>query len=58
MKMIRATGLVLFILGAIIGIMDLLDVIQLGSSNNPFYGSLALMIAGICLTFLSQIGDR
>lgn len=54
MKSIRLIGLVLFILGAGVAIVDLLDMIQVARRDNPFYGALALMIAGISLTFLSQ----
>jgi hypothetical protein len=57
MRSIRAIGLVLFILGAGVAIIDLLDMIEVAKRDNPFYGALALMIAGISLTFLSQAGD-
>jgi hypothetical protein len=58
MRILRGVGLILFILGAIVAILDLLDMIQLGRSDNPFYGALALMVAGISLTFLSQSGEE
>ncbi len=58
MKYLWIIGLLLFIIGAAIGIMDLLDVIVLDSRNNPFYGALSLMIAGICFTFLSQAREK
>ncbi|MBK8502498.1 MAG: hypothetical protein IPL46_09940 [Saprospiraceae bacterium] len=58
MRSIRAIGLVLFILGAGVAIVDLLDMIEVAKRDNPFYGALALMIAGISLTFLSQTGDK
>ena len=58
MRSIRAIGLVLFILGAGVAIVDLLDVIEVAQRDNPFYGALALMIAGISLTFLSQARDE
>ncbi|NND32899.1 MAG: hypothetical protein HKN76_09930 [Saprospiraceae bacterium] len=58
MSILRGIGLILFIFGAIIAILDLLDMIRLGGNDNPFYGALALMVAGICLTFLSQSGEE
>lgn len=58
MRYLRLIGLILFILGAVIAVLDLLDMIEMAKRDNPFYGSLALMIAGICLTFLSQAGEE
>ncbi|MCB0685688.1 MAG: hypothetical protein KDC53_04160 [Saprospiraceae bacterium] len=58
MRSLRFIGLFLFIVGAVVAILDLLDVIQVAKRDNPFYGALALMIAGISLTFLSQSRDQ
>ena len=57
MRLLRGVGLIIFIFGAIVAILDLLDMIKLGSNDNPFYGALALMVAGICLTFFSQSNE-
>ncbi|MCB0664602.1 MAG: hypothetical protein KDC80_02215 [Saprospiraceae bacterium] len=58
MRSLRIIGLFLFISGAVIAILDLLDMIQVARRDNPFYGALALMIAGISLTFLSQSSEE
>lgn len=58
MRSLRIIGLFLFISGAVIAILDLLDMIQVSRRDNPFYGALALMIAGISLTFLSQSSEE
>ena len=58
MRSLRIIGLFLFISGAVIAILDLLDMIQVARMDNPFYGALALMIAGISLTFLSQSSEE
>lgn len=58
MRSLRFIGLFLFIMGAVVAILDLLDLIQMARIDNPFYGALALMIAGISLTFLSQSSEE
>ena len=52
--MLRILGMILFLFGAIVGLLDLLDVIHLQSIDNPFYGALTLMILGISMTFFTQ----
>ncbi len=46
--------MILFLFGATVGLLDLLDVIHLQRIDNPFYGALTLMILGISLTFFTQ----
>ncbi len=58
MKSLRLIGLILFILGAVVAVLDLLDMFEMARRDNPFYGALALMIAGISLSFLSQGSDE
>ena len=58
MRSLRLIGLFLFIVGAIVAIVDLLDMIQVAKRDGPFYGALALMIAGISLTFLTQSSEE
>ncbi len=54
MNTLRVLGMVLFIVGAVLAILDLLDVIGWEFKANPFYIALGLMIVGISLTFRSQ----
>ncbi len=54
MNTLRVLGMVLFIVGAALAILDLLDVIGVEFNANPFYIALGLMIIGISLTFKSQ----
>ncbi len=58
MRIVRAVGMIMFIVGAIIAILDLLNVILLQSIDNPFYGALILMILGISLTFFTQAKEQ
>jgi len=58
MRVIRGFGLVLFVLGAIIAIIDLLDMFDFASHDRPFYGALALIIAGIGLRFLGNVSQE
>jgi len=55
MRVIRGFGLVLFVLGAVLAISDLLDMVDFASHDSPFYGALALIIAGIGLRFLGKV---
>ncbi len=52
--MLRILGMILFLFGATVGLLDLLDVIRLERIDNPFYGALTLMILGISMTFFTQ----
>ncbi len=54
MRMLRILGMVLFLVGAVVGLLDLLDVLHINNLDNPFYGALTLMILGISLTFFTQ----
>lgn len=55
MNTLRVLGMVLFIVGAALAILDLLDVVGVEFDANPFYLALGLMIIGISLTFKSQV---
>ena len=50
-------GYLLFIVGAFMGILDLLNALPGENVINPFYGALALMIAGIALVRFDQAGE-
>ena len=52
--MLRISGMILFLFGAVVGLLDLLDLLHLKNIDNPFYGALTLMILGISLTFFTQ----
>ena len=54
MRVLRILGMILFLVGAVVGLLDLLDVWNISKLNNPFYGALSLMILGISLTFFTQ----
>lgn len=55
MNTLRVLGMVLFIVGAALAILDLLDIVGVEFDANPFYLALGLMIIGISLTFKSQV---
>lgn len=58
MNTLRILGLVLFVLGAILAILDLLDIVTFRQFGNPFYIALGLMIIGITMTFKAQVQEQ
>ncbi len=54
MKFWRFLAMVVFVLGAVIAILDLLNIPMVSRLENPFSIALIFMISGIVIAFLLQ----
>ena len=53
MRAVRIFGLIMFLFGATVGLLDLLDLVKAAHIGNSFYLALILMVVGISLTFFT-----
>ena len=58
MKTLLMLGVGIFITGAIVAILDLLEVFTISWLHQSFPGALALMIIGITIIFFAQARDK